>query len=97
MEITINTTTDSHEHIRKVIDLLKHLVGENAAVSSPPVADSSAAFAGIFGDNAPAVPTLPMDNPPTQDAPSPTAQQPQVVDIWGNPKKPDPDVGVEVY
>lgn len=104
MEITINTSTDSHDHIRKVIDLLKHLVGDTSSSSSssatPPVTDSSTAFAGIFGDSSPAPQadnTLPMMNAPTQDAPSPTAQQPQVVDVWGNPKKPDSDPNIEVY
>jgi hypothetical protein len=96
MQISIDTSTDSHEHIRKVIELLKHVVGDSSSSSAPASAETTSnAFAGIFGDSA--SPGLPMSTPPTQDAPAPTSQQPQVVDVWGNPKKPDPDIGVEVY
>jgi|GEM_PF-5855634 len=98
MEIKIDTSKDSHEHIRKVIELLKHVVGEQSASSSASATfDVPAAnpFAGMFGDpaapaEAPAAPVVP-ETPPA--APS----QPQAVDIWGNPKKPDPDIGIEVY
>ena len=96
MEITVNTSTDSHDHIRKVIDLLRNLVGEQASSSNSSGSSSSDAaspFAGMFGDSAPA-PELPSA-PVQMDIPPAAPTQPQSVDIWGNPKKPDP--GIEVY
>ncbi len=108
MRISIDTATDSHEHIRKVIDLLRNLVGESSGSggsSSSNIFDNpapAAPFAGIFGD-APAAPAP----APSSEPSSPPAVEilkdlnapktPQAVDLWGNPKDPDKDPPVEVY
>ena len=43
MKISIDTKEDSHEDIKKVINMLKHLVGEHSATNNP----------NIFGENKP--------------------------------------------
>ena len=54
MKISIDTKEDSHEEIRKVINMLQNIVGESQVFSNQPMpSDSSAAaspFANIFGD-----------------------------------------------
>ena len=61
MKITIDTKEDSHSEIKKVINLLTHLLGEgNSEVlgsdsfSSEPTAESNAAFTNMFGNSEPA-------------------------------------------
>ena len=96
MKITIDTASDSHEHIRHVIGLLQRVVGEvsqvQAAISSVDT-NSGNPFAGIFGDSTPAQPpqnaqTGGLQGTSAQPAP-PSEQQPQVIDLWGRQKKDD--------
>jgi hypothetical protein len=102
MRISIDTATDSHDHIRKVIDLLRQMIGESHSSSAPSSSSNvfepqgASPFAGIFGDSAPAAPAAPApESPPAAPA---DPSQPQVVDLWGNPKKPDDqEFPVEVY
>ncbi|MBI4144911.1 hypothetical protein HY493_01755 [Candidatus Woesearchaeota archaeon] len=108
MKITIDTASDSHDHIRRIIALLKGIVGESVQEVAQPsnIFDSPAPSGGSalsnFFDSSPA-PTSPPESP----APAPSVevlkelnapQEPQKVDLWGNPKKEDDkEFPVEVY
>lgn len=48
MKITIDTSTDSHEHIKRAIKMLQSIVGEESMSNSPQTA-SSASTMDIFG------------------------------------------------
>lgn len=104
MRISIDTATDSHEHIRKVIDLLRHIVDGTSSPSSSVVEPASSPFGDMFGD-APSTPE-PTPAPPTEPAPDPTGtlpgmpqtmnpsstldqNTPPTVDLWGNQKEPE--------
>jgi hypothetical protein len=50
MKITIDTKEDSHHEIRKVIQLLSHLLGEQ----SPHTTKNEALHANVFENNTPA-------------------------------------------
>ena len=59
MKISVDTREDSHEDIRKVISMLKNLVGDNSEIMTnmpmsgsidQPGAASSSPFNNIFGD-----------------------------------------------
>lgn len=61
MKISIDTKEDTHEDIRKVINMLSHLVGDNPATNQPNLFDDSDSFGqesspqennsgGIFGN-----------------------------------------------
>lgn len=104
MKITIDTASDSHDHIRRIIALLKGIVGEVSESAPTNVFDSPAPAGGSvlggFFDSSPA-------STPTPESPAPAPsvdilkelnapQEPQKVDLWGNPKKDD-DPPVEVY
>ena len=53
MKITIDTKQDSHEDIRKIVQLLGHLLGENVVTNAPEQqelpAESGTLLADIFG------------------------------------------------
>lgn len=58
MKISIDTLTDSKEHILKAIELLKHIVGEHAHTNAPSSAaiEPTQEMAGLMSifDNTPA-------------------------------------------
>jgi len=77
MKLTIDTSQDSHEDIRKVIKMLQHLVGENSMISQP---------ANIFEDSS----SFGQESSqPTQSA----TEQPTsggIFSIFGNTSNPTP-------
>jgi hypothetical protein len=107
MQISIDTSKDSHDHIKHVISMLQRIVdSSNTSVSS--TSDASAPFAGLFGDSAPhpiephpISPGLPPPAPDPlthlQELNAPKDDSPKAVDLWGNPKKEDDNPPVEVY
>ncbi len=107
MQISIDTSKDSHEHIKHMIQMLQRLVGDTTNTPSSSVSDSSSAFADMFSDSAPhpVVPHTPSPGlpPPTdpltnlQELNAPKEASPRAVDLWGNPKKEDDNPPVEVY
>lgn len=56
MRITVDTSHDSHEDIKKVINMLKNLVGDSEEIftNQPELTQEASAspFANIFGDTA---------------------------------------------
>lgn len=56
MKISIDTLTDSKEHILKAIELLKHIVGEHAHTNAPAAIEPTQEMAGLMSifDNPPA-------------------------------------------
>lgn len=90
MKITIDTSTDSHEHIKRAIRMLQSIVGEEAMPDSPEPAPGAPAPMDIFGgssggdifSNAPTEPNAPENAPAENsapfmgifDAPSPPSQ-----------------------
>ena len=64
MKISIDTKEDSHEEIKKVISMLRNLVGDSGEIFSndPSVSASSASpVANIFGDTS-SVPSVSSEN-----------------------------------
>ena len=55
MKIEIDTKHDSHEDIRSVIRILKHLIGDQELASNQPALENASVspIANIFADNAP--------------------------------------------
>lgn len=49
MQITIDTSSDSHEHIKRAIKMLQSIVGEDAVSNAPEAASSAPAPMDIFG------------------------------------------------
>ena len=72
MRISVDTATDSHEHIRKVIDLLRHIVDGTASVVEQP----SNPFGDMFGSSTPEPTPSPPDPTPTDPTPEPTEPSP---------------------
>jgi hypothetical protein len=72
MQITVDTKHDSHEDIRKVIAMLRHLVGEKDIFSNSPDAQpiqeeqSAQTLASMFANDA------------SGSSPSPSAQEPSL-------------------
>ncbi len=105
MQISIDTSKDSHDHIKHVISMLQRIVDASSVASS----DASAPFAGLFGDStphpiephtpSPGLPPPAPENPLThlQELNAPKDESPKAVDLWGNPKKEDDNPPVEVY
>ena len=56
MRITVDTSHDSHEDIKKVIKMLRHLVGDSQEIftNQPEIVQEISPIANIFGDMAPA-------------------------------------------
>ncbi|MBS3148562.1 hypothetical protein J4219_06750 [Candidatus Woesearchaeota archaeon] len=70
MKISIDTLSDSKEHILRAIELLKHIVGENAHTNSPAALEPTQDMAGLMSifDNTPA-PIEPQAPQPITPAP----------------------------
>ena len=72
MRISIDTTTDSHDHIKKVIDLLRNIVNDTSS-SSVVTEQPGSPFGDMFGDNTPPAQPDPQPDPhpnPQPDSPS---------------------------
>lgn len=73
MRITVDTSHDSHDDIRKVIKMLQHLVGDSGVIfSNQPQDTATSPMANIFGD----VSAQPQATPSeiTQEAQQETAE-----------------------
>jgi len=83
MKISIDTKEDSHEEIKKVIQMLKNLVGESQEVfTNQPSAEinSSAAenpFTNIFGDSSSAAPETNASSEANQETLQPAETEPK--------------------
>ena len=84
VKISIDTTEDSHDHIRHVISMLQNIVGNNAVTNST---ESSRGYVNIFGENP--TPSEPSTPEPTQSS----ASEPSFFNIFGEdpaPSTPEP-------
>lgn len=88
MKITIDTKEDSHDDLKRVINLLKHLLGEssngailtdNSSLTDPsePSAAPSTGFFNMFGD----------DNKPDESSPDESLTESDTIEE----EKPDDD------
>ncbi|MBI2541562.1 hypothetical protein HYV80_02540 [Candidatus Woesearchaeota archaeon] len=70
MRVTIDTSHDSHDDIKKVIKMLQHLVGDSQEVFTNEPAAAQSPIANIFGDENPgiAAETLPSSSETSQEA-----------------------------
>ncbi len=75
MKISIDTKEDSHEEIKKVIQMLRNLVGENQEVfTNQPISEATASttenpFTNIFGDSSGAAPETNASSEINQETP----------------------------
>ena len=73
MRISVDTSHDSHDDIRKVVKLLQHLVGDSQEVFTNNPQEASSPMANIFGD----VPTPQVNSQAAQEAVEEPAQEAQ--------------------
>ena len=88
MKITIDTKEDSHSEIRKVINLLTHLLGEGSSEvlsSDETPEESAAAFTNMFGNSESSESTEESsvgstdDDAPDDDTPTDDGDVPEIV------------------
>ena len=53
MKVTIDTSHDSHDDIKKVIKMLQHLVGEPQEIFTNSPQEAASPMSNIFGDTVP--------------------------------------------
>ena len=88
MKITIDTSTDSHEHIRRAIKMLQSIIGEEAMSNSPETALSNPSPMDIFGGSSGE--NILSNAPAESNAPENTAAEnnASVMSIFDAPSQP---------
>lgn len=77
MKITVDTSHDSHDDIRKVIKMLQHLVGDSQEVfTNQPESQEKSPIANIFGDvsEQPTTTSSEITQETTQETPAETSE-----------------------